>query len=340
MLIAQRWLPSDELTQFPPKAGYKFHSQVVPRVALTSEMGFDGESGLPKSLPLTDPRNGDWLARLKAWTATAQKVYIWEYTYHGAYTLSPLPNYFVVAENLATLHSLGVRGWFSESICCHPREEMVELKVYLWGRLAFEPTLNATALAETFVDGFYSPGAAPHVMRYLRLMDASMRARGLERPGKPRPYKTNSPEKREEQKWSGGAYSAMFDNFTILDAAASLSAALNATEAGSKHRFRVSEALMAVQFVVFYRWTELQAYAETNGQPWPLSPTIAEEFDLFAAALSRSGLKGQPITKINAALAPNGTANAGGSVSVDQFREQVQAQAQAQARAQLYATVQ
>ena len=203
MLIAQRWLPSDELTQFPPKAGYKFHSQVVPRVALTSEMGFDGESGLPKSLPLTDPRNGDWLARLKAWTATAQKVYIWEYTYHGAYTLSPLPNYFVVAENLATLHSLGVRGWFSESICCHPREEMVELKVYLWGRLAFEPTLNATALAETFVDGFYSPGAAPHVMRYLRLMDASMRARGLD--GRASRGRTRPTRRRNARSRSGAA---------------------------------------------------------------------------------------------------------------------------------------
>ena len=33
------YLYSDELTQFPPKAGYKFHPQVVPRVALTSEMG-------------------------------------------------------------------------------------------------------------------------------------------------------------------------------------------------------------------------------------------------------------------------------------------------------------
>ena len=33
----------DELTQFPPKAGYKFHPQVVPRVAITSEMGYDGE---------------------------------------------------------------------------------------------------------------------------------------------------------------------------------------------------------------------------------------------------------------------------------------------------------
>eukprot|EP01043_Picozoa_sp_COSAG02_P128296 COSAG02_NODE_65747_length_257_cov_0.658228_1_plen_68_part_10 len=67
--------------------------------------------------------------------------------------LSPLPNYFVVAENMALFHKLGVRGWFAESVCCHPREEMVELKVYLWGRLAFDPTLNATELTKTFLRG-------------------------------------------------------------------------------------------------------------------------------------------------------------------------------------------
>jgi hypothetical protein len=47
----------------------------------------------------------------------------------------------------------------------------VELKVYLWGRLAFDPTLNATALTEGFLRGFYSEYAAPHVMQYLQLLD-------------------------------------------------------------------------------------------------------------------------------------------------------------------------
>ena len=114
-----------EMTQFPPKAGYKFHPAVIVRVALTSEMGYDGHYGLPKSLSLTDPRNMDWMTRLKAWTSAANRVYIWQYTYHGKYVLTPLPNYFIVAEDIATLNSLGIKGWFSESVCCHPREEMV-----------------------------------------------------------------------------------------------------------------------------------------------------------------------------------------------------------------------
>ena len=98
-----------EMTQFPPTMGFKFHPRVIVRVALTSEMGYDGENGLPKSLPLTDPRNRHWVQRLKAWTAAATRVYIWQYTYHGRYVPTPLPNYFVVAEDLVFLHSLGIR---------------------------------------------------------------------------------------------------------------------------------------------------------------------------------------------------------------------------------------
>ena len=49
-----------------------------------------GQSGLPKSLPLTDPRNHYWLERLKAWTGAAERVYIWEYTCERL-DASPIP---------------------------------------------------------------------------------------------------------------------------------------------------------------------------------------------------------------------------------------------------------
>ena len=34
------------------------------------------------------------------------------------------------------------------------------------------------------------------------------------------------------------------------------------------------------------RWRELQEYANATKQVWPLSTTLAAEFDLFAAALT------------------------------------------------------
>jgi hypothetical protein len=138
------------MTQFPPRVGWKFHHNVIVRACLTSTMGYGGEAGLPKELPLTDARNADWIARLKAWRLAAQTVYVWDYTQvkrttpviiafqcvrgmtrvvnvlqNIHYTTVPMPNYFITAENFKTLHELGIKGWFAESVCCHPREEMV-----------------------------------------------------------------------------------------------------------------------------------------------------------------------------------------------------------------------
>ena len=96
-----------ELTQYPPKAGYRFHPGVIVRVCLSSF-----PRTLSSELPLTDPRNALWPARIKAWTAAASRVYIWLYTQHG--TLAPYPNYFVVAENIVYLHTMGVKGFYIE----------------------------------------------------------------------------------------------------------------------------------------------------------------------------------------------------------------------------------
>jgi hypothetical protein len=189
------------MLQFPPKQGFKFHHNVGVQVCLTSEMGYDGYGGLPKSLPLTDPQNSHWLKRLMRWKELTSHVYIWEYT-QAAPWAAPMPDYFVVAENLATLHKLGATGWFAESTCCHPREEMVELKVYLWGRLSFDPTLNISHVTENFLSGFYGASVAPHVMKYLQVLDAAMRARGAGRTGDPRIWPTNSKAKRMASKWT------------------------------------------------------------------------------------------------------------------------------------------
>jgi hypothetical protein len=147
----------------------------------------------------------------------------------------------------------------------------------------------------------------------------------------PRPFTTNSPQKREEDLWAWGPHAALFDNATVIDAAAALAAAAHATAADSIRSFRVAQALTAVQFVAFYRWHELRAYASAHAQPWPFSESIAGEFDLFAAAMNRSGLRGQPITSTEAALAPNGSQNAGGSVTMAELRAQVLRHAATQA---------
>ena len=318
-----------ELTQFPPQVGYRFHPNVIVRVCLTGHMGYDGDPGtLPGTLPLTDPRNAEWIEWLKRWTAAANRVYIWEYTYHGAYTLTPYSNYFVVAENLKTLNQLGVKGWYAEGVCCQPGEEMVGLKVYLWGRLAFNPSLDTMALTEQYLRGFYGPQAAPYILTYLQIMDVAMRAHGGGRPGTPRPWTANTPASRAEAPWSWGPYAACFSNNTVLDAAEALAKAQATTGADPKRALRVAQARLALQFIAFYRWKELRAYASANGRMWPFQDQPLVEFEEFAQTMNQSGTgpPGRPgrLTVTQAALAINGSKNGRGQVSVDELRIQLQ----------------
>jgi hypothetical protein len=310
------------MLQFPPKQGFKFHHNVGVQVCLTSEMGYDGYGGLPKSLPLTDPQNSHWLKRLMRWKELTSHVYIWEYT-QAAPWAAPMPDYFVVAENLATLHKLGATGWFAESTCCHPREEMVELKVYLWGRLSFDPTLNISHVTENFLRGFYGASVAPHVMKYLQVLDAAMRARGAGRTGDPRIWPTNSKAKRMASKWAWGPFAAMFSNATVLDAATALKLAAATAEPGSRYSVRVAQAKTALQLVAFYRWDEFKAYSKASGRAWPFAAELSKEFEEFVSALRTPSRDGPAVTTVAAALAVDGSPNKGGSVTFEELQAQL-----------------
>lgn len=161
------------------------------------------------------------------------------------------------------------------------------------------------------------------MMQYLQLMDKAMRARGGYRPGNPRFFPSNSAVKRAADKWQWGPHAACFDNATILDAAAALARAATAAATDSKKAVRVAMAQTAVQFVAFYRWTELKAFATQSGRPWPFHDDLSTEFDAFVAAMNVSGPGGTALTTASAALAPDGTPNKGGQVTLAELRKQV-----------------
>jgi hypothetical protein len=200
---------------------------------------------------------------------------------------------------------------------------MVELKVYLWGRLSFEPTLNITAVTEHFLTGFYGASAAPHVMQYLQVLDAAMRARGAGRTSDPRIWPTNSKAKRTASKWAWGPFAAMYSNATVLDAATALKLAAASAEPGSRYSVRVAQAKTALQLVAFYRWDEFKAYAKASGRPWPFAVELSKEFEGFVAALSTPSLDGPAVSTVAASLALDGSPNKGGSVTFKELRAQL-----------------
>ena len=163
---------------------------------------------------------------------------------------------------------------------------MSDLKTYVVGEMSFDPSRDVDALVEEFVRGYYGGAAAPSVLQYLRLMSNSMLENDVLQDiyGNRLCSDPRAPEACEH--WIGWANS-IFGNKTMLDAAALLrTAAAAATE--TRHRQRVEDALMHVQYVVLLRWEGLRSFAQRSKVSWPLSETKQEEFTLFAAAFNRS----------------------------------------------------
>lgn len=56
---------------------------------------------------------------------------------------------------------------------------------------------------------------------------------------------------------------------------------------GTKYEDRITVVMMAVQYVVLLRWTELQTFATEHKIDWPFAPTKVTEFNNFNVTASK-----------------------------------------------------
>jgi hypothetical protein len=275
----------------PPASAFRFRPNVVIRVCLNAAAGpsddcslTPGGCALPLSKPLADPANRIWYDRIVAWKKVAAQVWVWQYVGNFQYTIAPQPLYLLLGDDIQTLDSLGVTGYFAET-SSDIGEEMASLKAYVIGQKLLDPSLDTKALVWEFVSSFYGAAAAHTVMHYCTLMDNATRARGGYRPGVVR-TRGNALEGNYE--W--GPWAAAFSNRTMFEAAAALTAAFRAT-ASTKFQARVGLVLLSVQYVMLVRWNEFKAWVDEQlpGR-WPLHATLDEELAVFATTFNSSGL--------------------------------------------------
>ena len=154
---------------------------------------------------------------------------------------------------------------------------MVDLRVFLAGRMAFDSTLNETKLLDEFLETYYGGGlAAGHVKTYIGLVSTAFASANASEDfaGRPLDEKTAKIEQ-------GGPLCSAFRNDTLLVGAKHLSSALKATN--GVYRSRISYDLMHLQYVLLIRWEQLRAYATAMEIPWPVHDSKQAEFQAFAA---------------------------------------------------------
>ena len=94
---------------------------------------------------------------------------------------------------------------------------------------------------------------------------------------------------KDVHKMGSGPNSSIYANETLLTAATLLTDALRAATE-PRHKQRVANDLMHLQYVLLVRWESLRLNATAMGKPWPLHDSKAEEFESFAAAYNVSGI--------------------------------------------------
>ena len=79
----------------------------------------------------------------------------------------PFPNYFNIESDIKLLHQHNVTGIFAEADQSYPTADLNELRAWLFANLAFDPSLNGTALMTEFLVGFYGRTGAPFVRKHM-----------------------------------------------------------------------------------------------------------------------------------------------------------------------------
>jgi len=231
---------------------------------------------------LHHPLNAANLALVTGWRAVAKHVFIWDGGVDNTkWTLVPQGNYLAEAQHIRELAQLGATGYFAEGSGI-PGADMCDLKTYLAGRMAFDPTLDENALLSNFTEAYYE-AASVHMGKYVELMADAFAHHNRSNDC------FGAPLSALERK-SIGPTNAIFANETVLQAAALLSVALQAASE-PRVRDRVAFDRMHLQYVLLKRWESLRDFAARTQAAWPAAASKQEEFEAFAAAYNGSGIR-------------------------------------------------
>lgn len=95
---------------------------------------------------------------LKGWAAICDNLYIWDYTTNYANYLQPFPNLKVLQANLQLFQKNGVKGVFAQGNFAHGQTSaLAQLKIYLLGKLLWNPDTPLDGLIHAFCHGYYGP---------------------------------------------------------------------------------------------------------------------------------------------------------------------------------------
>ncbi|MFO7975119.1 MAG: DUF4838 domain-containing protein [Candidatus Hydrogenedentota bacterium] len=114
------------------------------------------------SQPLaTGPQNVDFKRDMEAWSAMAPNLFVWNYVTNFRNYILPHPNLRVLAPNIRFFVDNKAVGLFEQGDSSCSISDFPELRAWLLAHLMWDPSRDAYALMNEFLEGYYGPAAAP-----------------------------------------------------------------------------------------------------------------------------------------------------------------------------------
>jgi len=131
------------------------------------------------SQPLaTGDQNKKFRKDMKAWSAIAPKLYVWDYVTNFHNSILPHPNLRVLAPNIRFFVEHNAIGLFEQGDAYSTCGDFVEMRAWLLAHLMWDPSRDEHKLISEFLRGYYGPAAKP-LQAYLDLINDAAEQSGV-----------------------------------------------------------------------------------------------------------------------------------------------------------------
>lgn len=214
------------------------------------------------SKPYDAPENEPVWRDLKGWSDVTRRILVWDYITNFAGYLQPFPNLEGLGPTVKALASVdAIEGVFFQGAYQSRGAAFAELKVWLLGKLLWNPKADAGALIQQFVAGFYGP-AGTYIHDYIELLETAHSTSG-------EPLRVKTP-----------ATAAYLNPQVLAEADRLMDEAMAAVREDAVYRRRVEAVRMQVDYAIL-----VSRSADRIG-----SASRATRLERFERALKRSGV--------------------------------------------------
>ena len=232
----------------------------------------------PFSVPLADadlPAAAAFRRDLADWCALAPgQVFVWDYVtdFHDYFV--PHPNILSLGPNVRLFAGAGAVGLFEQGDTCSGAGELAPLRAWVLSHLLWDPAADDRALIREFVRGYWGAAAAPHILRYIALVNEP-------------PAAGSVPVGCYHHDCSGWMPPA-----TLVAAALAMErAAEAAAAAGEPYASRVRRELLAPRHAILLHWDDCRAFCEKARVGWPWGDSRADAARRWVADARAAGVR-------------------------------------------------